>query len=600
VNLKRDMKRDIRFFTNALKAFTVEKDDGRKDHYLEGVASSTVVDRMGDRIAESAQQQMLQDARGITMFLNHEYSVPDDVFGTCEESFLRPGVDAEQGECFDLVIRVRIEQESERAMKCWRMVQNGTKLGFSIGGQVESWETQPNPKKGGSDIFTITGIRLYEISCVGIPANQRALVDVVSKALRSKRQEEKVDISYEFGGETSVDEARLALKEADACEKAAEVAKAVELNEKGRAHAASLIAAGKVDKDSSWSFDAEDSDKLLGNDDWEAYSKWFLGREPGEDAETKAAWKYPYGKDGKVYRSALVAIRQRAGQQSAKAVFDAAGALLEKVDGKKDGEKEANSPEFRAVVEPRPVEDEAEIAKSHEDEVQRFVSLGADTATALKCVALRDEAAEIAALEDEDLLIAVKEGRTVSADTAAMLTTCMDSLRKALDHNAVAREHKITAMKILQGLIPSGFEGDPADPTPTVVDPGNPYNSTDPLPDFGQYGKQFEAQAGDSQAALEKSRAELEQLTAQIAAAKEQLAAIKAEAEAAKQTRKGRKTVVVLSTGSQTSEPASDVTDPKSRYETDADIMRELYERMSGTATPSGVDGRSLSDEIEE
>jgi HK97 family phage prohead protease len=123
----------------------------------------------------------------------------------------------------------------------------------------------------------------------------------------------------------------------------------ISVNGTGRSHAASLITAGKVDKDSSWSFDAEDGNKILGNDDWSEYGSWFLGIDAEVDPKTKAHYHYPFGKNGKVYRSALTAIRQRAGQQGADDIFKAAGSLLEKIDGKKEGDS------FRPDIERRTI-----------------------------------------------------------------------------------------------------------------------------------------------------------------------------------------------------------------------------------------------------
>lgn len=115
---------------------------------------------------------------------------------------------------------------------------------------------------------------------------------------------------------------------------------AVKLYKAGESHADSLIDAGKVDKTSSWSFSAEDGDALLGSgDDWTNYARFHLGQDAEEAEKTKARFKYPHGKEGKVYRSALVAIRSRASQQDATDIFDAAGRLLEKID--KGTEKEA-------------------------------------------------------------------------------------------------------------------------------------------------------------------------------------------------------------------------------------------------------------------
>jgi len=110
---------------------------------------------------------------------------------------------------------------------------------------------------------------------------------------------------------------------------------AVKLNSKGKTHAHSLVDSGKVDKTSSWSFTAEDGDKILGDPpDWNEYGKWFLGADDAEDPKAKAHWKYPFGKDGKLYRSGLIAIRQRAGQQSETEIYNAAGALIDKIDNK--------------------------------------------------------------------------------------------------------------------------------------------------------------------------------------------------------------------------------------------------------------------------
>jgi hypothetical protein len=110
------------------------------------------------------------------------------------------------------------------------------------------------------------------------------------------------------------------------------------LNSLGAHNCAALIAAGSVDKTSDWSFSADDGDKLLGADgkDWGAYAKWFLGEDTTAAEGTKDRFKYPFGKDGKVYRSALIAIRSRAAQQNDDPVFNAAGHYVDEIDGTKN------------------------------------------------------------------------------------------------------------------------------------------------------------------------------------------------------------------------------------------------------------------------
>lgn len=106
----------------------------------------------------------------------------------------------------------------------------------------------------------------------------------------------------------------------------------MKVNKKGFNYAKQLINAGKVDNDSDWDFSAEDGNKLLGNDNWGNYGKWFLGVDENSDPETKGHFKFPFGKDGKVYRKALSAIRQRAAQFKHTEIFDAAGELFEMLD----------------------------------------------------------------------------------------------------------------------------------------------------------------------------------------------------------------------------------------------------------------------------
>jgi HK97 family phage prohead protease len=109
-------------------------------------------------------------------------------------------------------------------------------------------------------------------------------------------------------------------------------AMAVKLNSKGYSNARKLINAGKVDKTSRWSFPANAGNKILGDDNWSEYAKWHLAIDSEAESDTKQYYKYPFGKNGKVYRSALRAIRSRAAQQNVTDVFDTAGRLMEMID----------------------------------------------------------------------------------------------------------------------------------------------------------------------------------------------------------------------------------------------------------------------------
>jgi ATP-dependent protease ClpP protease subunit len=110
---------------------------------------------------------------------------------------------------------------------------------------------------------------------------------------------------------------------------------ATSVNGAGVTYANSLVAAGKVNTDADWTFDASDGNALLGSggDDWANYAKHFMAVNSDSPDKTKGHWSYPFAKGDTLYRSALIAIRQRAAQQNVPEVSDAAGRLLDKIDG---------------------------------------------------------------------------------------------------------------------------------------------------------------------------------------------------------------------------------------------------------------------------
>lgn len=122
-------------------------------------------------------------------------------------------------------------------------------------------------------------------------------------------------------------------------------AMAVTLNKAAETFAEGLIHAGHYDTESSWSFSAEDGDKLLGKggDDWAAYARWHLGEDDSATEKTKERYKYPFGKDGKVFKRALDAIDSRATQNGDTSVDEAANRLKDLIAEKekaKDGDEE--------------------------------------------------------------------------------------------------------------------------------------------------------------------------------------------------------------------------------------------------------------------
>lgn len=115
---------------------------------------------------------------------------------------------------------------------------------------------------------------------------------------------------------------------------------ALSVMNKSVSHARSLIKSGKVDKNSAWSFSSEDGNQLLGEkgDDWTNYALWHIGEDKTASEKTEDRYKYPYGKNGQVYRGAIIAVKQRAAAQGSDSIANVADALLQEIDKKKDNQ----------------------------------------------------------------------------------------------------------------------------------------------------------------------------------------------------------------------------------------------------------------------
>jgi len=106
----------------------------------------------------------------------------------------------------------------------------------------------------------------------------------------------------------------------------------IKVNSTGLKNAKSLIGQGKIDNTSQWSFETADKNKILGPDEnWNEFSKWHLAIDTQYEKDTRQYYRYPFGKNGKVYRSALRAIRSRSGQQNQTNILNAAGKLFDQL-----------------------------------------------------------------------------------------------------------------------------------------------------------------------------------------------------------------------------------------------------------------------------
>lgn len=143
------------------------------------------------------------------------------------------------------------------------------------------------------------------------------------------------------------------------------------LNRRGELHARTLISVGQIDRDTAWRFTATDRDELRGEDgdDWVTYSSWFLGEDTSAKEKTQQRYLYPFGKNGKIYKSGLDDIRSRAAAESATKIFELAGDLLDLINDS-DGDPDRSARRApRGTIETRL----ADIKSSSYDPASRTV-----------------------------------------------------------------------------------------------------------------------------------------------------------------------------------------------------------------------------------
>ena len=112
------------------------------------------------------------------------------------------------------------------------------------------------------------------------------------------------------------------------------------VNEDAVAQARKLIDDGTYDADTEWSDaapSADDENAEIERHSYAGYGRWHLAIDPDANEETKKRHAFPYGDFRKVYRSALIAAKQRAAQNDHDAIEKAADGLLEHLDAERDG-----------------------------------------------------------------------------------------------------------------------------------------------------------------------------------------------------------------------------------------------------------------------
>lgn len=170
----------IKVLTGAMKAAL--GDNGIKTIHC--TASSTIDDLHGDLMTEECVRDMARQAtntlsgKGMTIFLNHRYAVPEDVFGrTYASQVISRTNDADTGlPIWDMDLDVALATTNERVGKTWDLLfTDQITLGVSIGAYILEYDFK-DKDAGFWGGLIIRKVMLVEASIVGIPANQRSWV----------------------------------------------------------------------------------------------------------------------------------------------------------------------------------------------------------------------------------------------------------------------------------------------------------------------------------------------------------------------------------------------------------------------------------------
>ena len=149
----------------------LQKGQGTEE-MLEGVASTLAIDRDEERMSENAIEDMRRNilTQGVNLFGNHQHDW-ENTLGVIKNAERTP----------DHQLRVKIQLDDPTTNPKIPMLLNkisrGIKMGLSVGGKVtkEKWEYD---KEMGKKIKIIDGVKLFEVSVVGIPANSESMMSI--------------------------------------------------------------------------------------------------------------------------------------------------------------------------------------------------------------------------------------------------------------------------------------------------------------------------------------------------------------------------------------------------------------------------------------
>lgn len=162
------------------KSFGVsyERDTGRFDlnkaadgFYISGYVSDGSLDRDGDRMSQNALKMMESAMKGgMALFADHEHGAFDTLGHFTQAKLDGKGLWAEA--------KLENPETNQNVKSLISKLESGIPLGFSIGGDMDGSKMVKETDETGKSrtVREISGVKLYEVSVVGLPSNPNARI----------------------------------------------------------------------------------------------------------------------------------------------------------------------------------------------------------------------------------------------------------------------------------------------------------------------------------------------------------------------------------------------------------------------------------------
>ena len=150
---------------------------------LTGIASTTSVDRDGERMSSDALKMMVDDIKrvGVNLFGNHEHSWENILGGIDDASLVGDQVH----------IKINPNKSNPKYPQLMGTLSTkGVRVGLSVGGNVESTKEEYD-KEQRKKVKVLDEVSVYEVSVVGIPSNADSFMSIPNAIAKSIREKSK-------------------------------------------------------------------------------------------------------------------------------------------------------------------------------------------------------------------------------------------------------------------------------------------------------------------------------------------------------------------------------------------------------------------------